>query len=181
MGSTNPELIGVVFKKHSAPWRRLATQHVEVIWKCIYDHLSLIANHIASKDTARALKQHLLDKDLERRYNKVMEKLEELLKPYEKGHPITYDRSYLRNARRLDKNATKKIAKERLLEYQRSNKNMSFAANPSPALNIQEVLHTLYPDEEESNDELEYGPVLNNVQAYYDVSTADMILILWIC
>ena len=148
MGSVNTELAGVVFKIQSAPWRRLATKHVEVLWKCIYDHLSLIANHIASKDTARALRQHLIDKDMERRYDKVMEKVEELLKPYEKGHPITYDPSYLRNYQKLGKTATKKPPKERLLDHQPLNKSEGFATHPSPARNIQEVPHVLDPNEE---------------------------------
>ncbi|KAK7190960.1 hypothetical protein DPSP01_009163 [Paraphaeosphaeria sporulosa] len=166
MGSVNPNLPSIIFKKQAKPWRRLAKDHLQNVCKCIWSHFDLVADHIASKETAYTLKHHLLYDYLESRETNVEQKLEELLKPYEKGHPIAEDPSYLLNAMRLANDRARQATQTTLKNYQQGNKNMSF--HPSPALNIPEVVNALHADKAVPAGELLFGNTLTMVQAYYD-------------
>ena len=168
MGSVNPHLPSILFKRQAKPWRRLAKAHLREICQCILSHFNLVVDHIASKDTASALKHNLLYDYLEKRELKVEQKLEELLKPYEKGHRIAEDPSYLLNAIRSKNERAREATRATLENYQHGNKNMSF--HPSPALNIPEVVNALHTDKTISAGELFFGETLTVVQAYYDVS-----------
>ncbi|KAF1956374.1 hypothetical protein CC80DRAFT_593826 [Byssothecium circinans] len=166
MGSVNPHLPSIVFKRQAKPWRRLAKAHLDNVCKCIWEHFDLVVDHIASKHTAHALKHRLLYGYLEDREAKVEQKLEELLKPYEKGHRVAEDPDYLLNARRLENDRARASTKLTLETYQHGNKNMNF--HPNPALNISEVVNALHTDKEVSAGESFFGNTLTMIQAYYD-------------
>ena len=179
MGSVNPHLPNIIFKRQARPWRRLAKAHLDHVCECIWNHFDLVTDHIAPKDTAYALKHHLLYNCLEDRETKVKQKLEELLKPYEKGHRIAEDPSYLLNAMRSANDRAREATQSTLETYQHGNKNMSF--HPSPALNIPEVVNALHTDKAASAGELFFGSTFTMVQAYYDVSSREAGSIHWIC
>jgi hypothetical protein len=172
MGSVNPHLPNIIFKRQAKPWRQLAKAHLSDVCKCIWSHFDLVADHIASKDTSYALKHHLLYDYLEDRETKVEQKLEELLKPYEKGHRVAEDPAYLLNAMRSANDRAREATKSTLEIYQHGNKNMSF--HPSPALNIPEVVNALHTEKTASAGELLFGNTLTMVQAYYDVSSREV-------
>jgi hypothetical protein len=171
MGSVNPHLPNIIFKRQAKPWGRLAKAHLSEVCKCIWNHFEYVADHIASKDTAYVLKHHLLYDYLEDRQTKVEQKLEELLKPYVKGHRIAEDPSYLLNAMRSANDRAREATQSTLHMYQHGNKNMNF--HPSPALNIPEVVNALHTDKVASAGELFFGNTLTMVQAYYDVSSRE--------
>jgi GTPase SAR1 family protein len=179
IGSVNPQLPNIIFKKQARPWGKLAKDHLRDVCKCIWNHFDLVADHIASKDTASALKHYLLYDYLEARESKVEQKLEELLKPYVKGHRVAEDPSYLLHAMRSANDRAREATRSTLENYQHSNKNMNF--HPSPALNIPEVVNALHTDKVASAGELFFGNTLTMVQAYYDVSSNELDSFTWIC
>jgi GTPase SAR1 family protein len=163
MGSSNPHLLNIIFKEQAKPWRRLAKLHLAEVCKCIWSHFELVADHIASKDTAYALKHHLLYEFLEDRQSKVEKKLEELLKPYEKGHRVAEDPSYLLNAMRAANARDRERTRAALEMYQQGHKSTNFP------LTIPEVDNALYAEKKISTGELFFGNMLTMAQAYYDV------------
>jgi hypothetical protein len=168
MGSANPQLVNIIFKEQAKPWRRLAKQHLAEVCACIWSHFEQIADHIASKDTAYALKTHLLYDFLEARQARVDQKLEELLKPYEKGHRVAEDPAYLLNAMQSANGRDRERTRTALQLHHQSHKNL--ALQPKPSFTIPEVEDALHAEKKASAGETFFGTTLTMVQAYYDVS-----------
>jgi GTP-binding protein EngB required for normal cell division len=168
IGTCSPRLVSSLFRKQSKPWRMLATNHLEVVWRHVSDHLGLVADHVTTVETAAALRRHLIYDNLDRRHQKVMAKLEELLKPHESGHPVTYDKSYIQNARKLAKDDVRirLMAHERVSQSRATEKG---AEPQPPGLQIHQVLEVIQPDKDEIDD-AECANILNCMRAYYDVS-----------
>lgn len=163
IGSPNLRLVRDLFRDQSRPWRVLATEHLDNVLKVVTAHLSAISNNVASPETAATLRREIVYDAVYRRQKRVAEKLDELLKPHEKGHPITYDLSYIENSRKL----VQANVKARLEKYQHQNAqnvpNNTTEGNPQPSqgLPIHQVISALKLDGEDE--------ILISTQAYYEV------------
>jgi GTPase SAR1 family protein len=170
IGSPNLRLVRDLFLDQSRHWRALAIEHLENVLQIVIAHLSTVSDSIASPETAAALRREVVYDAMDSRHNRVMEKLEELLKPHEKGHPITYDLSYVETSRRL----VKADVRSRLERYQRQNvqnaQNNTPDGNPQvpQGLQIHQVISALKLDAEDI-EEVDCTDILNSMQAYYEV------------
>jgi len=170
IGSPNLRLVRDLFLDQSRPWRALATEHLENVLQVVIAHLSTVSDNVAPPETAAALRREIIYDAMDSRHKRVMEKLEELLKPHEKGHPITYDLSYVENSRKL----VKADVKARLEKYQHQNvqtaQNDITDRNPQApqGLQIHQIISALKLDAEDI-EEVDCTDILNSTQAYYDV------------
>ena len=141
--------------------------------KCLascYCPLSTVAENVAAPETPAAIRRELIYDAMDSRHKRVMEKLDELLNPHEKGHPITYDLSYVETSRNL----VKADVKARLENYQRQNiqivnsgtNNVAFQAPES--LQIYQVISALKLGTEDI-EEFDSTDILTSTQAYYGV------------
>ncbi len=170
IGSPNLRLVRDLFLDQSRAWRPLATDHLENVVQIVIDHLSAVSGNAASPETAAALRREVVYQAVDTRRKRVMEKLEELMKSHEKGHPITYDLSYVKNSRKL----VKADVKLRLENYQRRNiqKSQNSTVDGTPptpqGLQIHQVIDALKLDAEQI-EEVDCADILNSMQAYYEV------------
>ncbi|KAH8597058.1 P-loop containing nucleoside triphosphate hydrolase protein [Bisporella sp. PMI_857] len=169
IGSPNFGLVRDLFIDQSRPWRGLAIEHLENVWQVVVAHLSTVSDNVASQESAAAIRREIIFGAMDVRHKLVMEKLEELLKPYEKSHPITYDRCYIAKSRDLHK----ADVTARLTKYQRLNvRNLQSdtkdgSPQPPPGLQIDQILSALKLDLEDI-DEIDCTDILNSTQAYYE-------------
>jgi len=179
IGSPNLRLVRDLFMDQSRPWRALATDHLENVLQVVIAHLSAVAENVAAPETAAAIRRELIYDAMDSRHKRVMGKLDELLKPHEKGHPITYDLSYVETSRNL----VKADVKTRLENYQRQNvqivnsgtNNVAFQA--PEGLQIHQVISALKLGTEDI-EEFDSTDILTSTQAYYGVRFPAMIGIL---
>jgi GTPase SAR1 family protein len=170
IGSPNLRLVRDLFLDQSRSWRTLATEHLENVLQVVVAHLSVVSNSVASPETAAALRREVVYDAMDNRHKRVMAKLDELLKPHEKGHPITYNMTYVANARNL----VKADVKARLEDFQRQNlqNGQSSSADGSPqaahGLQIHQVMSALKLDVDDI-EEVDCADILNSTQAYYEV------------
>jgi len=90
-GIPNSQLIGELFREQSESWEKIALSHVQYTCAVVQTSLKLIANHTAPPETADAICNHIMEEEMLKRKDLVERKLQELLKPYRRSHPITYD------------------------------------------------------------------------------------------
>lgn len=90
-GSYSPLIVGDIFRIHSRPWQRIATTHAQHCWDLVQSFFSLAVLHVAPEHTADAILQHVAEPRLQEALQQLHAKVQELLKPYTKLHPITYD------------------------------------------------------------------------------------------
>ena len=91
LGMFNPLIVSDLFFEQFRPWERLARQHLQKVWRASKAFLELLVSHLADERTSNALLSHIIDAVMDKKLSKMDEKLSELLSPYQKGHPITYN------------------------------------------------------------------------------------------
>jgi hypothetical protein len=87
-------LIQKAFRHQSAKWENIAKIHIESVYLAVSQSLSAVAHHVANEDSARRLLRNVISIELEVKRQLMFAKLQEVLVPYQKLHPITYDRTF---------------------------------------------------------------------------------------
>lgn len=65
--------------------------------------LSGIARHVTNEETALRLLRHVVNEELDKKRDRMFEKLGEMLTPYKRLHPITYHPSFATKVERIQK------------------------------------------------------------------------------
>lgn len=94
-GTFNPMIVADLFKEQSQPWERLAHEHIKAVWRAISDFLEHATKHIADEATSGALFEIIFKPALKRLLLDLNNKAEELLKPHQSSHPITYSNNFV--------------------------------------------------------------------------------------
>jgi hypothetical protein len=101
----SPHLVGPVFRRQSSKWESMASLHLDTTWKAAAQTLSSILQHVTNEETASRLLRQIINVELDKKRSLMAEKLGEMLAPYKRLHPITYDPSFA-DGLRLMKEAT---------------------------------------------------------------------------
>lgn len=87
----NSLIVGDLFRDQSKPWENLARRHLENSWQAARSFLDLLIGHVTDEPTADAFMGYVIDPLMEEKLRAMNQKLDELLKPYQTGHCITYN------------------------------------------------------------------------------------------
>lgn len=90
-GMFNPLIVGDLFCEQSRPWEQLSRQHLRNVWQAARSFLDLLISHLADEPTSEALLDQVIDPLMDRKLKDMDQKLDEILRPYKSGHPITYN------------------------------------------------------------------------------------------
>ncbi|KAJ9648378.1 hypothetical protein H2201_000502 [Coniosporium apollinis] len=93
-GTFNPLLIGPVFQKQSAPWQNLASKHVKRVGDAVKQFLELALQKLMDRTSYDALCREVIEPVMEEKLRTTTRKLDEVLWPHQKVHPITHDRRF---------------------------------------------------------------------------------------
>ena len=134
-------LVELLFKEQTAKWEAIALSHVNKIYSMVVSHLCLVANHLASKDTANKITTKLIMKPMNQKRLQMIAKVREVVAPHREWRPIT------RNTAHWD------------LVYNRGSSTLSHVetGDHAPLLEVQANLG--------------YALTLNHLEAYYKVIT----------
>lgn len=103
-GMPKPHLIGELFRQQSEPWNRIASAHIETVWEVACNTLRLVASHVAPPETADAIRFHIIEDKMQDKRDILIAKLQELLKPYQRYHPITHSSDFFDKIRNIKRN-----------------------------------------------------------------------------
>ena len=87
-------LMELLFEEQTERWEGIAQRHVKDIYTTIVNHLRLVADHLASKDTANKIKSELIGRPMEEKRLQLIAKIKELVAPYRDWRPITRNSSH---------------------------------------------------------------------------------------
>ena len=89
-GTFNPLIIGELFLEQCQPWRDIAASLIENILESISRTAQAILDHVAVSEVADGV-WHIINGGIQKLKVECNNKVEELLNPHHKGHPITYN------------------------------------------------------------------------------------------
>lgn len=80
-----------IFRQQSAPWEKIVRDYVEQCRQSAYECLQLAVSHVAGRHTGEQLMQKYINPAFDNKATALDDKITELLRPYQKSHPITYN------------------------------------------------------------------------------------------
>ena len=83
-----------IFRQQSVYWGLISKEYVEACYAAALDFLKCAVMHIAGRHTGEKLMHAFVDRSLGEIGNKLEEKLDELLWPYQNSHPSTQNPYY---------------------------------------------------------------------------------------
>ncbi|KAI1521740.1 interferon-induced GTP-binding protein Mx, partial [Pyrenophora tritici-repentis] len=108
-GTFDPLIVGQLFHEQREPWAKLVDQYLEIILRAVYFLAHTALAHVCGQSTLTGLSRQFIYIRLERLTAELRNKVTELLKPHDAGHPITYNHYLTEN---VQKSQSKRQARE---------------------------------------------------------------------
>ncbi len=171
-GTFNPLIVGDLFYQQSKPWKRLVERYSERILDATRTSLELMVLHTTDETTSEGLLREVIDPAMEMYAAQLERKVAEIMRPHQKGHPITYNHYFTETIQKARQEHAKKDQARQL--------NIFFKIKPdmgsSYVINHQgfytgELLEALNQRNEADMDRYACSEAVDCMEAYYKVST----------
>ena len=167
-GTFNPLIVGDLFYKQSRPWKRLVEVFSQKILSAITNAVRLVLAHTADETTREGLQREVVDPSIERYTRQLDLKVQEILRPHQKGHPITYNHYFIQTIQKARREHARREQAERLSQF--------FSIGPEKESNIidrkfklGELLDALNQYDEVDMDRFACSEAIYCMEAYYKV------------
>ena len=90
-GTFNPLIIGDLFFQQLQPWINLVSIYCQKVLEATRLYIDLTLIYITDDRTRAGLHREIIDPILEGLLKALEQKISELIKPHQKGHPIIYN------------------------------------------------------------------------------------------
>ncbi|EPE32891.1 dynamin GTPase, putative [Glarea lozoyensis ATCC 20868] len=165
-GAFNHNTIGELFREQSQRWTKLAEHHVETVWNAVKFFLEAAFEALADPRTLNAIMIDIVDPMMADKRIQARKKLEEILVPHTKLHPISYNSKLLKSVHDAKfKRELERIQQEASLLIQASkSRNLS-----------EEDLESIVQDsanytQDDLGDKFGSSDILDYTNAYYEIS-----------
>lgn len=152
----NPGIIAEVFRHQSQMWRKIATHHLRDLFKAVSVYIEHTLRSLMDTRTCSMVLLKLIQPELDRRWQDVEAKLEELLVPYTELDPITYDPGFLAEIQAMRVHRNVRLQSERKSSLGAPTTTTSYKSIDDRPLT-------------ESLDDFTNSEILDLMQAYYKV------------
>jgi GTPase SAR1 family protein len=167
-GVFNHDTIGEIFREQSQKWTRLAQHHVKTVWLAVKHFLEMAFEALADPRTFNAIMLDIIDPAMDVKKTQAEMKLEEILVPHTKLHPISYNSTLLRTMKELKYKRELAKAKSEADELMQSSKTKTFSeADMENIINI--FLDSTSSTRVEPSDIFGCSDILDYMNAYYEV------------
>ncbi|EHK99810.1 hypothetical protein M7I_4305 [Glarea lozoyensis 74030] len=163
-GAFNHNTIGELFREQSQRWTKLAEHHVETVWNAVKFFLEAAFEALADPRTLNAIMIDIVDPMMADKRIQARKKLEEILVPHTKLHPISYNSKLLKSVHDAKfKRELERIQQEASLLIQASkSRNLS-----------EEDLESIVQDsanytQDDLGDKFGSSDILDYTNAYYE-------------
>ncbi|MCJ1467777.1 hypothetical protein MMC07_006402 [Pseudocyphellaria aurata] len=167
-GVFNPLIIGDLFYQQSRPWKRLLEDYSKRILNATRTTLESVLLHTADESTRERLKSQVIYPAMERYAAQLEKKVAEILRPHQKGHPITYNHYFTETIQKTRQNA-KEDRLRRLNRFFGSSDASSANVRPL-GFNTGDLLNAITEPNEADMDRYACSEALDCMEAYYKVA-----------
>jgi GTP-binding protein EngB required for normal cell division len=161
-GTPNQLLVGSLFRDQCEPWKGIAEAHLLSVWSSVEYFIQLVLKYLIDDHTRGSLMRHLISPKLEKMKEKLMAKLEELVSYYNRGHPLPVGDSYL----------SKMQESRQKRQLAALAQTIGLENDAVSSLNSEQAANKVVS----SSDEFGAEEIIDQMQAYYDVSYGRIIL-----
>lgn len=168
-GMYNPLLVSDLFCEQSGPWEDLARQHLHDMWDAARAFLELTASHLTDVITSEALLREIIDPIMDEKLRRLDQKLDELLEPNRRGHPVTYNRYFTETIQDVRQKRLEGEVERRLNIFFGQKENATTEQINVKTLQISKLVSALSSRTEADLDKYACSEILDCMEAYYKV------------
>ncbi|KAH7122018.1 P-loop containing nucleoside triphosphate hydrolase protein [Dactylonectria estremocensis] len=169
-GSANKDLAMQLFKKQAAPWKAIAKFHISCVTLVAKAFVDALFKHIvgspSTNSTTEAILSTCVDLFFEEKEKLLLEKLEELLKPYSQGYAVPLDSDFYSSLswRTIDRLAS------RFCNAMKKEYPEMFEQDSKRRLSPETIAQAISSDEGLEDGEFGTDKVVDMMTVYYDMS-----------
>ena len=168
-GTFNPMIVGDLFFAQSQPWANLVHNYMDQIIAAARATVELILAHSADASTTESLLREIINPALEGCVEKLRQKVDEVLRPHQRGHPITYNHYFTDTIQKARTDHAKKQQSKILYSFFGRKTRFAAYSPPSEDVDIEKLLEALNPETEGSMDRFACSEATYCMEAYYKV------------
>ncbi|KAI1139186.1 P-loop containing nucleoside triphosphate hydrolase protein [Hypoxylon sp. FL0543] len=162
-GTYNPLIIGELFREQCVPWRGWLEQYSAKIFKAVDSTINAALAYIMDEDTKAKLWGELINDGLDRLNRQLRDKVNEMLRPHENGHPITYNHYLTETVQKIRINRFRNSIMLGLREVWDDGKSFS------------ESLEIMMEHTEQDMETISSSEALDWMEAYYKVALKQVV------
>jgi hypothetical protein len=160
-GFANARLVRNLFQDQSTPWKGIAERHIMEIWTATRSVLRMVLDHVCNGEILATVSRQLFDPWFGEKIVEMEKMLGLLLKPHQRGNPITYNLGFLVNTRlRRTSEKTKQVQKTLSGGDTPGGDSAKYSWS-----NIEQAIRKA-----ESTDSYSSSDIILSTEAYYEVS-----------
>lgn len=179
-GTFNPLIVGDLFYQQSKPWKTIVDRYSDKIIDATRTSMEMAVAASADATTCEGLLHELLYPALSQYSKALREKVAEIMRPHQQGHPITYNHYFIETVQKARQAHEKKRQARQL--------NIFFKVRPeagpsyissSTGFNTGDLLNALHQSTEADMDRHACSEAVDCMEAYYQVSI--LVGRFWLC
>jgi hypothetical protein len=170
-GMFSPHIVSDLFREQSQPWEKLSRLHLKAVREAARAFLELTTLYLTDEVTAEALLREVIDPLMEERSRDMTAKLAEIMAPYQKGHPITYNHYFTETIQNLREKRLEAEVARRLNKLFGQHDVTTLEELPSKKIKTASLISALASRNEADMDRYASSEVLDCMQAYYKVKS----------
>ena len=116
-GILNPLVVGDLFFQQAGPWRGIVDRFSTRVLQATRESLELVLLHTTDETTREGLRREVIGPAMERHAEQLKSKIEEILRPYQKGHAITYNHYFTETVQKAREDHVKKVQTRRVSTF----------------------------------------------------------------
>ena len=168
-GTFNPMIVGDLFFAQSQPWANLVHDYMDQIIAAARTTVEITLAYSADASTTESLLREIINPALEGCVERLRRKVKEVLRPHQRGHPITYNHYFTDTIQKARRDHARKQQSKILYSFF-GRKARSAAFSPAfDELDIEKLLEALNPETEGSMDRFACSEATYCMEAYYKV------------
>lgn len=166
----NPMIVANLFLEQCRPWRAILEGHVQTVWKAVKKFIELVCAHVADETACRYLLSEIVEPALDDIMKSLKEKTEELLRPHQKGHPITYNQQFFEIFQQSRDNRRKEEVVQAIKQtFNISDEDCGSTRYIDTNVNFVQLVNFLAKRSEPDMDRFAASEALDCMEAYYKV------------
>ena len=173
-GTFNPLIVGDLFYRQSRPWKRLVERYCDSILEAARLRLELVLVHTTDETTRDGLLREIIEPAMDRVTKELGIKVSEIMRPHQKGHPITYNHYFTETIQKARQEHEKKNMLRPLKAFFKVKPHTGSSYIQPPAFNTADLLDALTQRTEEDPDRYACSEAVDCMEAYYKASAIDI-------
>jgi GTPase SAR1 family protein len=169
-GTFNPMIIGDLFFQQSKPWKNLVHSYCQKVLDASRLCIDLILVHLTDDQTRSGLHREVVEPALKGFSRSLDQTVLQLMKPHQKGHPITYNHYFTETIQKARENHEKKELKRLLNKFFQLRPGAQATDLSHQEFNTGNLLQALAKKTERDMELYACSEVTDCMEAYYKVS-----------